>query len=136
MLRRVLPLLLALAALGPAQAACTDPCENVDCGAGGAYVVWREGDVPSAERYRLCLLGRCHDVEPLPWGDPDAEEGEVLVDGGEGRPDEPVAVRLEAIGAGGELLAVFEGEREATGECCKAIQLRVDPPNRLVPHDT
>lgn len=127
------PLLLVVAAVGPAATACGDRCDAVDCGGGGAYVSWSDGDVPSAATYRLCIDGRCHEVAPGPWED---TETDVMVHAGEGRPDDPVPVRLEAVAEGGAVVAAFSGEREATGRCCKAIKLRVEGPDRLVPHDS
>jgi hypothetical protein len=132
-MRRLAPLLLVVALLGPAQTACSDPCEDTGCGPGGAHVSWREGEVPDAARYRLCIDGRCHPVEPRAWEDP---ETDVVVEAGEGRPEEPVPVRLEAIDGDGEVVAVFAGEREATGACCSVIQLRVEAPDRLVGYDS
>ena len=130
---RLAPLLLVVTLLGSAHTGCTDPCANVSCGGGGAYVSWRDGDVPEAARYRLCIDGTCDPVEPRPWEDP---ETDVVVEAGEGWPEEPVPVSLEAIDAEGEVLAAFAGEREATGRCCKAIQLRVEQPDRLVGYGT
>lgn len=128
--RRILVLVLTVAVVGPASSGCGDRCGDVDCGAGGAYVSWADGDVPTADAYRLCLDDRCHAVEPATWPDP---ETDVVVQAGEGRSSEPVAVRLEALDDEATVVASFTGRREATGECCEAVSLQVDG-DRLVPH--
>jgi hypothetical protein len=101
-------------------AGCGATCGDVNCGGGGAYVEWREDQLPRGG-VRICVNGTCDEV-----AQPERlANGRVLVtfnpEGGGIDLGERIAVRLELTVDG----RVLTGDGGRSSGCCPAYYFDV-----------
>ena len=110
-------------------------CAEVGCSNEISQVRWRDGVVPEAANYELCIDDVCSIAEPSEANlsadaiEPDGWQVSSVHGPADG---DTATVRLVLRDDAGAEVARYEGNGRLTGECCSAVVLQVDG-DSLVP---